>query len=223
MSAHLIFGRVTLKTMRQPPAPRVRAASSRGLQGGQDLARHEGEGDENGGQDDARRGEHDLVAVSIQPGSKDAPGAEQQDEDQPGDDWRYREGQVDQRDQDVAPGEAVLGKSPRGRHAKDGVERNRDDRRHQGQLDGRHGVRLPQRSKVGTQALFEGLREDRYQRKHDDQEQEQDAEAKQGQAKRQGFGARWAVPARCEQHGRFTRHGMPTCDSTPAGCSWPAG
>jgi hypothetical protein len=78
-----------------------------------------------------------LMSLSDQPAAEPALRAEDQHEDQTGDDRRNRERQVDQRDQELLAAELELGDRPGGRHTEDEVERHRDRRRQQRQLDRR--------------------------------------------------------------------------------------
>jgi hypothetical protein len=64
--------------------------------------------------------------------------------------------------------EIELGDRPGRRHAEDQVQRHRDRRSQQGQLDRRERVRIDQRVEVGFPALAEGLH------KHGDQGQQQE-------------------------------------------------
>ena len=125
------------------------------------LAGDEREGDEDRREDDARQGEDDLQVVVAQPGAEPALQAEHQHEDQAGDHRADRERQVDQGEQQVLAAEVELGDRPRRGEAEDEVERHRDGRGDQRQLDRRDRVGLADRGEVDVDALLQRLDEHR--------------------------------------------------------------
>ena len=126
-----MLGRVTRqKGADSPRRPATTAASSssRPWSGHQrdQFARHEGKGDEDGRQHDARQREQDVDVMIDQPGAEPALHPEHQHIDQARHHRRHREGQVDQGDQEGLAGKIELGDRPGRGDAEHGVERHRD-------------------------------------------------------------------------------------------------
>src|SRR5690606_7280208 len=121
------------------------------------FARDEGEGDEDGGQHDARHGKENFDAIGFEPGAEHAAGAEKQDIDQARNDRRDRKGQVDQRDQEGLALEFELGDGPGGGNTEDDVERHGNGGDQEGQPDGRKRIGALQRLDIGADALPQGL------------------------------------------------------------------
>ena len=125
MTPHLMFGSVTRKNVCSPwrparaPPPPPRA---RGLDHRNDLARDERHRHEDRRQDDAGHREDDPDVMLDQPRAEQAPPAEQQDEDQPGDHRRHGKRQVDQRRQEVLAAEIEPRDRPRGADPEDGLD-----------------------------------------------------------------------------------------------------
>ena len=125
-----MLGSVTVRKVRRPEAPSVRAASSSArallLHERDELAGDERERHEDRGEHDARQREDDLQSVGPEPGPEQALRAEQQHVDEARHHRRDREGQVDQRDEEALAAELELRDRPGGRDAEDEVERHGD-------------------------------------------------------------------------------------------------
>jgi hypothetical protein len=145
-------------------APSTTAASSSsgalGLHQRNQLARHEGEGDEDGGQHDARYGEDDLDVVLCSHGPNQ-PCAEEQHVDQAGNHRRHRERQVDQRDQHAACRGNRTWRWPRPPTPNTRFSGTAMAATEQRQLDGRQRVRLDQGGEINIPALAQRLDETR--------------------------------------------------------------
>ncbi len=161
------------------------------------LARHEREGDEHGGQHDARHGKDDLEIVRGQRRPEPSLRTEQQHVDQPRDDRRHRERQIDQRQQQVLAAKLELGDGPRRRHAEHHVERHRDRRDAQREGDGGQRIGLDQRRPVDVQALAQHFVEHTGQRHEQEQRQEHERHQDQRRAHPRGFGGGAAARGRC--------------------------
>ena len=135
-------------------------------------------------QDDAGNGKDDLDVVLGHPGAEPAVGTEQQHEYHAGDDRRYREWKVDQRDQQVFAGKLELGNAPGGRHPEDQIDRHRDRRHEQRQLRGTECIRLRNGFPVRRQPLRERLDEHQGERENQNERQKYQRHADQGPADR---------------------------------------
>ncbi|MNC47723.1 hypothetical protein D3C75_968010 [compost metagenome] len=143
------------------------------------LTGHERHGNENGRQDNARQGEHDLDIVVLQPRPEQALRAEHQHVDQAGDHRRHRERQVDQGDQDTLATEGVLAHAPGGADAKYQVQRHRDNHGEQGQLQRRQRIGFEYRLEEGAKTVLQRLRYHDHQRQQQEQGEHQPAKADQ--------------------------------------------
>ncbi len=194
-----------LPAARAEDARRLLLLGARRLHDRDELARHEREGHEDGGEDEAGDGEDDLEVVGLEPRAERAVPAEEEDEDHPGDDGRDREGEVDERDEDALAREVELRDAPRGREAEDEVERDGDRRGEERELQRRQGHRLAHGVDVGRQPLRERLGEDGGER--------DDAGRGRGSARARAVRprrtARGSVSARGAALRRWTRVAMP--------------
>ncbi|MNH05706.1 hypothetical protein D3C79_650490 [compost metagenome] len=128
-----------------------------GLHLGQQLAHHEGHGNEGGRQYDPRGGEDDLDVVLAQPVAKPAATTEHQHEHQACYHGRDRERQIDEGDEQLPAREAEAGYGPGGRQPEQQVEGHGAEG-HQGrQAEGAQGIRLadgmPEEGKTWAQCL----------------------------------------------------------------------
>ena len=151
-----------------------------GLHQRNQLAGEEGKGDEKRRQQDPRPGENHLDVVGPQPGAQVTGRPQQDHEDQPGDDRRHGEGQIDQGDEQVLADEFELGDGPGRGHAEGHAQRHGHQRGEQRETDRARRVGLAEGRQVRPPTLLEGMREDRQQR----QQQEQGDEA-QGHGRQQ--------------------------------------
>ncbi|EWS63673.1 hypothetical protein Y695_03093 [Hydrogenophaga sp. T4] len=177
-----------------------------GLHQRDQLACDEGEGHEEGGEDDAGHGEHDLDVVRHQPGAEPALRAEDQHIDQARHHRRDRERQVDQRGQEGLAPELVLGNRPGRGNAERQVQRHGHGGGEQRQADRRPGIGFLERFPVGVPALAKGFGEHGRQRQHQEQEHEHQRDA----------GQRPADP------GRFGGAALGAANSVLAHCEFPA-
>ena len=153
-----MFGRVTRKKVCQPVAPSDSAASSSlrpcSVHQRDQLARDERKGDEDRRQHDAGHGEDDLdVMRAASDRAEHSPARRTTARRPAGHDRRHRERQIDQRDQQALAAEIELGDRPGAGDAEDGVERHRNRRDQQGQVDRRDAHRDPRaRSTIGRRS-----------------------------------------------------------------------
>jgi len=115
-----------------------------------------------------------LMSCAASHGPSTPLQAEQQHEHHAADHRRYRERQVDKRDQQVLAGELEFRDCPGGRDAEDRIEWHDDQGGQQGQPDGRQRFRLAQRRPIAAEPQPQGFGE-HYDKR---QEQEQQQEAK---------------------------------------------
>ena len=161
-----------------------------GLHERDQFPRHEGEGDEDGGQDDPRHGEEDLDVMLRQPRSQ--PPLEPEDEhiDQTRDHRGDGEGEIDEGDEETLPRKTELGDGPGRHHPEQQVERHCHQGGQQGQADTRQGVGLVQRREVDRNPLIQGLRENRRQRHDEKQRQKHERHRGEEPPNPAGFGER---------------------------------
>ena len=114
----------------------------------------------------------DLDVVVGKPRAEPTLHPEQQHIDQAGHHGRHRKGQVDQRDQQLFAAKLELGDRPRRRGAEDQIERDRDARHQQRELDRGQRIGLYQRRKVRGPALAQCLDEHGCQRYNEERGQE---------------------------------------------------
>ena len=191
------------------------------LHHGQQFAGDERERHERRRQHDARHGEDDLDLMRVQPAAQGAELAQQQHEDQPGDDRRDGEGQVNQRQQEVLAPELELGDGPGGGDAEQDVQRDGDRRRQQGQPDRAERVRVPQRLQVRPPAARERLREDGGQRQAEKEAQKRQCRQDEHQADRPGFRRQPGPLALLRRVGARSSPGVlchSALNSSPAAC-----
>ncbi len=143
------------------------------------LTGDEGEGDEQGGQHDARQREDDMDVMGPQPRAEPALQPEHQHVDQAGDHRRHREGQIDDGGQQALAPEVELRDAPGGADADRHVDRHADRRHQQGQADRGNGVGLRQRVEIDVETAAQRLAEHHHQRR--EQEQQQDDRRRHGQ------------------------------------------
>ncbi|MND94044.1 hypothetical protein D3C80_862480 [compost metagenome] len=151
------------------------------------LARHIGQGDKDGRQDDGDRGEHDLQPGRVQPGREPARSAEQQNPDQAGNNRRHRQRQVDQSHQQGLADEVEAGDAPGGGQTEDGVQRRGDGRGHEGQAGGGPDIGLGQADGRRAHALAQSFGQDDAERREHDQHQPQQGQADQQAASEASF------------------------------------
>ena len=168
-----MFGRVTYQKACQPLAPEAhrRFLVAAALLGHQrnELSGDEREGDEDRRQDDSGHGEDDVHVPGREPFPEPALRSEQENVDQPGNDRRDREGQVDEGDQDRFAGEVELGHRPGGGEPEGDVHRNRDRGDQEGQLDRGDRVGLGDAVQIDPHSALQRLDEDRDQGKQQEQ------------------------------------------------------
>ncbi len=146
------------------------------------FARDEREGDEDRGKDYAGQGEDDLDVMLGQPWSQPALEAEHQHIDQARDDWRNREGQVYQRDQQTLAREIELRHRPRGRDTEQRVEWHGDRGGDEGEAHGGECIRLFDRIPGSAEAIGHRLREDRCERQKQEQSDESERQYRKAPA-----------------------------------------
>jgi hypothetical protein len=160
------------------------------------LTRHQREGDEGRGDDDTGYGEDDLDVVSGQQRAEHTLRAEQQHEDQPGNDGRHAERQIDERDQRALAPEVVTRHEPGRRDTKQGVERHRDRCREQGELNGGQSLRQQQRRPKCFEPLGEGGCENHRKRQQQSDTEKQPSHSDQEPAHQRAFLGHLTAPAR---------------------------
>ena len=152
-----------------------------GLHQRDELAGDEGGGDEEADEHDRRHREHHLHAPGRERRPEQALLAVEEEVDGAGDDRRDREGDLDQRDHQLAAGELVARHHPGGGDAEDHVDRHDDHRGQHGQEDRVAHVGRGDVAQVAADAVGESGDEDQRERHHErqrrDDEREGDEEA----------------------------------------------
>src|SRR5690554_4449406 len=162
-----------------------------------EFASDEGEGDEYGGQHDARYGKKYLDVVLVQPVAEPAVRAKDHYVDQAGYNRRDGEGQVDQGDQYVLAAKVELGQAPGRTDTEDQVQRHGDGCGDKRKPDGGEGVRLYDGRDVGFPAFLQCLRKNRQQ--GNKQKERQESEGGQHQ--------QVSDPWRLQRGSRYARGG----------------
>ena len=149
------------------------------LHEGDEFARDERASHENGDEDDARHGEHQLQVVRGEPCAERAVRAVKQKIEQTGDDWRDSKGNIEQGNEQRAATEAEAGNEPGEGDAEDDVHRYGNGGNEQGQPEGVAGVHLGEGSGKGRPAFGKRAVEDDGQRQHEKEQHEGEREGNQ--------------------------------------------